>query len=525
MKLMDKMKSLLSTVSNNTTVKSMDNSPVKIHVFINASENIYYLKGVFKNSQDIVYRHFYIGNTNRHVSLVYIDGMVEKNLVEDQIIKPIMKVTRNIKDINGINIDIIKNNMIYASNVTENKYIEDLILSLLSGNTILFMDDLDYGISVGSKGANKRNIGITSTEQTIRGPQEGFVEDLGINITQIRRRIKDPNLSVEMLKVGKRTHTDIGIVYINGLANQNIIMEIKTRINRISIDGIIGSAQLEQLIQENKWTLMPQMMATERPDKASGNILEGKVVIIVDGSPFVLIAPTTLAMLLNSPDDYYERAVISSVIRIFRYSSFFLATSLPGVYLALTAFHPGMIPTKLALSITGTRVGLPFPVYFEVLLMEITIDILQEAAIRLPKSIGPTVSIIGGIILGQAVVQAGIVSPIIVIIVSMTAVASFTLPVYSFTQSTRVIRFLQILVASILGLYGVIIVWINLIIHLASLETFGVRYLGDFSPINLGIIKDMLIKMPQSLLKKRPVALPNLDDTRQNSKDTNRSKK
>lgn len=523
MKLMRKMKQLLSAVNNNTD-KYGDNIQTKIHVFTNAAENIYYLKSTFKNSQDIVYRHFYIGNTDRHVSLVYIDGMVEKNLVEDQIIKPVMKGLRSIRDFDGINIDIIKNKMISASKITEIKFIEDLILSLLSGNTLLFIDGLNYGISVGSKGASKRDVGVTTTEQTIRGPQEGFVEDLGINITQIRRRIKDPNLSVEILEVGERTHTDIGIVYLNGVVSQEIVKEIRNRISNISIDGIIGSAQIEQLIQENKWTLLPQMMATERPDRAASYILEGRVVIIVDGSPFVLTAPTTFAMLLNSPDDHYERAVVSIVIRLLRYMSFFLATTLPGAYVALTAFHPGMIPTKLALSITGTRVGLPFPVYFEVLLMEIAMDLLQEAAVRLPKPIGPTISIIGGIILGQAVVQAGIVSPIIVIIVSTTAVASFIVPVYSFTQTTRVLRFLLIFAASVLGLYGVIIVWINFIIHLASLESFGVRYLGDFSPINPGIIRDTIIKMPQSLQKKRPEALPNIDDTRQNSKK-NRSKR
>lgn len=525
MKLKGKMKRLISAVNNNNINKSITDLPTKIHVFDNTIDNIYYLQGALKNSQDMVYRHFYIGNTDRRIFLAYLDGMVEKNLIEDQIIKPIMNGTSGINDVDEINTNMILNNMISASQVTEMKYIEDLILALLSGNTLLFIDEFSSGISIGSKGANKRNVGVTTTEQTLRGPQEGFIEDMGINITQIRRRIKDPNLSVEILKVGERTHTDIGIVYISGVVDKDVIAEIKNRINKIKIDGIVGSAQLEQLIEENKWTVMPQMMATERPDKAVGNILEGRAVIIVDGTPFVLVVPTTFAMLINSPDDYYERSIITSIIRGLRYLCFFLATTLPGAYLALTAYHQGLIPTKLALSITGARIGLPFPVYFEVLLMELTIDILQEAAIRLPKTIGPTISIIGGIILGQAVIQAGILSPIIVIIISVTAVASFTIPAYSLTQSTRAIRFLMILAASVLGLYGVVIGWINLIIHFSSLESFGVRYLGDFSSFSLQNIKDTIIKAPQSLMKNRPNALENINSKRQDLGEIKRDKK
>lgn len=501
MRFTEKIKNLLSMSSN--TPKNKDNLKSGVHVFDSTDENVFYLRGILRNSQDIVYRHFYLGSTGRHATLVYIEGMVEKNLVEEQVIKPILRGTKSIKGVEEINIYSIKNNMISASRVAEYKYIEDLIQSMLSGNTILFVDGFNKGISIESKGASKRSVGVTTIEQTVRGSQEGFVEDLIINITQIRRRIKDSDLSVELLKVGERTHTDIGVIYINKLADQKIVDEVKSRINSIKVDGFMGSAQLEQLIERHKWSLFPQMMTTERPDRAAANILKGKVVMIMDGSPFVLIVPTTLSMLLSSPDDYYERAVLSSMMRMLRYISFMLATTLPGAYIALTAFHPGMIPTKLVLSITGTRTGLPFPVFIEIILMEVTIDILQEAATRLPKPIGSTIGIIGGIIIGQAAVQAGIVSPTIVIIVSMTSVAAFALPVYTFTQSTRVIRSIIIIAASLLGIYGVVIVWINLLIHIASLETFGVRYLNEFSPINSGIVRNTIIKMPLSLLKKR----------------------
>lgn len=503
MRLTEKIKKLLSVSNNSYASKNKDNQKSGVHVFDSTDENIFYLRSTLRNSQDIVYRHFYLGSTGRHAAIVYIEGMIEKNLIEEQVIKPILKGTKNIKYVEDTNIDIIRNNMISASRVAEFKFIEDLIQSMLSGDTILFIDGFNRGISIESRGANKRSVGVTTIEQTVRGSQEGFVEDLTVNITQIRRRIKDSDLSVELLKVGERTKTEIGIIYINGLIDREVVDEVKNRIKGIKIDGIMGSAQLEQMIERHKWSLFPQMMATERPDRAAANILKGKIIIIVNGSPFVLIVPTTLSMLLSNPDDYYERAVITSIVRTFRYISFILATTLPGAYIALTSFHPGMIPTKLVLSITGTRTGLPFPIYFEVILMEVIIDILQEAAIRLPRPIGSTIGIIGGIIIGQAAVQAGIVSPVIVIIVSLTSVAAFALPVYTFTQSTRVIRTIIIIAASFLGLYGVVIVWLNLLIHMASIENFNYRYLKEFSPINLGIVKNTIIKMPLSLLKKR----------------------
>lgn len=481
----------------------------------NIKENETYLKEIFNKNCDIIFKNFYLENNGLRLLIVCVDGLVDPAKITEDLFKPI-KEEDKLENRENLTLKTIKTKLITAIEVDVTNNFDELLDSLLLGSTLLFVDGYNEALAVNTIGWKERNIESPLSEETIRGSRESFIESINTNITLIRRRIKTTKLAIERLIVGRNTHTEIRIVYLDGICDSNVVNEVKKRIGKIDTDGIVTSAQLEQFIEGNKWTVFPQILATERVDRTVGNILEGRLAIVVDGTPFVLITPITFASFLNSPDDYHERTITSSFMRIIRYLSFFLTTSLPSLYLALTAYHPGMIPTPLVLIITESRVGLPFPTVVEVFIMEFTLDILTEASIRLPRPIGPTVSIVGGLVIGQAAVQAGVVSPIIIIVVALTALTSFVIPIYTFTLGTRMIRFPLIIFASLLGLYGIFMGWIFLIIHLSSLESFGVRYLSDFSPYRLNSLKDTIIKAPQSLLKKRPEILNVEDIKRQN---------
>ncbi|MCA1029510.1 spore germination protein [Bacillus timonensis] len=466
---------------------------------------------VLKDSQDLKFRQIYLPMLNKHCLMVFFEGMVDKDILNKEILEKLMSIPRQtIEKLEEIE------NYLSVSEVSIENVLEVAINQLLLGNTLIFVEGVKGAIVIGSNGWEKRSIQEPPSEQTIRGSREGFVECLQTNITLIRKRIKDPRLAVEFYKVGRRSDTRIAIVYLKGVINQDIVEEVKSRLSKIDMDGVIGSAQIEDFIENNKWTIFPQLLASERPDRIMDGILEGRLSIIVDGTPFLLIAPVTFTTFLKSPDDIYERAIVATTLRMTRYIGYFLSSSLPALYIAITAYHPGMLPTQMALAITDSRIGLPIPVFLEALFMEFTLVVLTEASIRLPRAIALTVGIVGGLVIGQAAVQAGILSPILVIVIAITAITSYTIPIYSYALSNRMLRLPLMLLSGIFGLYGFVMGWIFIIIHLASLESFGVRYLSDFSPYKLEKLKDTFIKLPQIFIRKRPEVLDPVDVKRQN---------
>ncbi|PRX25253.1 spore germination protein [Orenia metallireducens] len=508
--ILDKLKNIFGIKNKEQKIDDIVSAKV-IAISKSLHKNKNSLEKIFSKSDDLIYRKIYLENSNTSLLLVCIDGMVERDLIADHILTP-LQLEDNKGDIT-INLEKIKEKLITTLEVEISKGFQQLTRSLLSGNTLLFIEGYKQALMIGTTGWEARSIESPASEETIGGSREGFIESIKTNISLIRKRIKTPKLAVELLEVGRKTRTNIALVYLKGVINHELVGEVRNRIEEIDTDGIVGSSQIEQLIENHKWSIFPQIMSTERVDKTVGSILEGRITIIVDGTPFVLIAPVTFATFLNSPDDYYERSITSSAMRVVRYISYVLTTTLPALYLALTAYHPGMIPTPLVLTITESRMGLPFPTIVEVLIMEFTLEILTEASIRLPRPIGQAVSIVGGLVIGQAAVQAGIVSPLIIIVVSLTALTSFVIPVYSFTLSNRLIRFPLIIMGGLAGLYGIFMGWIFILIHLASIESFGVRYLGDFSPYKLEHLKDTIIKVPQGWMTQRPEIL-NVEDTK-----------
>ncbi|MCC5910015.1 MAG: spore germination protein [Clostridiaceae bacterium] len=476
----------------------------KVYLKNNLDENLQYIKDKFKNSQDIIYRSFSAGKENSIPAvMIYVDGMVSKEIVNNNILHPLMH-TKDIQTSEPIALNKIIENILTVSEVETSNDFQQLANKLLLGSTVVLIEGYNEALLIESEDAEVRAVEEPNNEQTLRGPRDSFVEGIQSNIVLIRKRICNPRLAVEFFTLGRQTQTNIALVYLEGTASSSILNKIRDKIKKINEDTITNSANVEQLIEEHKWSIFPQIMATERPDRIAGGILEGRIAIMVDGTPIGLIAPTTFAMYFNSADDYVERSVITSMVRVMRYISYLIATTLPALYTALTAFHPGMLPTRFVLYITGTRVGLPFPFLVEILFMEFTLEMLLEAAVRLPKPVGQTVGIVGGLVIGQAVVQAGIVSPIVVIIVALTAITSFASPNYTFSLSNRVIRIGLIIIAATWGLYGIVIGWLIILIHMASMESFGVRYLEDFSPYRLEELRDTIFKAPKWLLKGNP---------------------
>jgi spore germination protein KA len=306
------------------------------------------------------------------------------------------------------------------------------------------------------------------------------------------------------MKIGTVTQTDVAIMYIKGIVNEKVVTEVKQRLNRINIDSILESGYIEQLIEDQTWTTFPTIYHTERPDVVTSQLLEGRVAIFVDGTPFVLTAPAVFIQFFQAPDDYYSRFDISTGIRLLRIMSFFIALIGPSLYIAVTTFHQEMIPTAMAIAIAAQRENVPFPAFIEAVIMEVTFEILREAGLRLPRSVGQAVSIVGALVIGQAAVQAGFVSPVMVIVVALTAIANFSTPSFSMAIAARLLRFIIMLLATFLGFYGIMLAIMFMTIHLCSLRSFGVPYMSPIAPFNLGQQQDVLVRFPIWAFKNRP---------------------
>jgi spore germination protein KA len=336
----------------------------------------------------------------------------------------------------------------------------------------------------------------SDVEPVVRGPKESFVEVIPTNIGMIRRRIHSPNLVFEQIDLGCITETKICIVYIKGICSEELSNEVRMRIKKIKMDGILESSYIEEQIQDSRYSLFPQIRTTERPDSVAASLLEGRAAIIVDNTPVVMIAPGEFFSLLQSAEDYYNRYSFSSLVRLLRFFAFTLALILPAVYIAVVNYHQEMIPTSLLASIVASRSNVPLPAFLEALSMEITFEILREAGVRLPRQVGQAVSIVGALVIGQAAVQASIVSPLMVIVVALTGISSFCIPQYSLALPVRVMRFALMILAAMLGLFGVMIGILFLMMHLFSIESFGKPYMAPIGPLRASGLKDTVLRYP-----------------------------
>ncbi|AHV97140.1 spore germination protein [Paenibacillus sabinae] len=388
----------------------------------------------------------------------------------------------------------------------------DMMLSLLSGNTIILLDGCSKAIEGGTKGGEWRTVAEPSSQIVIRGPKDSFVESIITNTALIRRRIKSPKLWVEFMKFGTVTNTDVALLYMKDRADQKVLDQLKMRLKKIDIEAVLESSYIEQLIQDKVFTPFPTVYNTERPDVAAANLLEGRIVLIVDGTPFVLIVPTVLAQFLQSTDDYSLRFDIATLMRLVRYVSLIILLLGPSVFIALTTFHYEMVPTPMLISLLAQRENVPFPAAIEAIIMEAAFEILREAGIRMPRAVGQTVSVVGALILGTAVVEAGIITPVMVIVVALTGIASFAIPSYNLAVAGRIVRFGFMISASMFGFYGITLGLIVLIAHVNSLQSFGTPYLAPLSPFSIRGQKDTVIRVPMFLINLRPNKLGYMKD-------------
>ncbi|RKP47344.1 spore germination protein [Cohnella endophytica] len=480
-------------------------------------ENIRKIKQVTGNSTDVLVREIKLGVIeDRKACIAYVDGLINSNAVDDFIMESLMfgnhAISRKLQQGEDI-LQYLKDYVLTTVALQEDIKDFDALLNLmLSGNSILIIDGYISAFALSMNEWRERAITEPTSETVIRGPKEGFNETLRCNTALIRRKIKSPKLWLETFTIGKMTQTSVGIFYMDGIANEKIVEEVRTRLNRIDIDSILDSSYIEDLIQDEAITPFPTIYNTERPDVIAAELLEGKVAIIVDGTPFALVVPALFVSFLHAAEDYYHRVDISTFIRMLRLLGIMIGLLAPSLYVAVTTFHPEMIPRPLLFSLAAEREGLPFPAFIEALLMEITFEILREASIRMPRNIGQAMSIVGSIVLGTAAVQAGFVSPAIVIVVSITAIASFVIPSNDMAVSVRLLRFPLMFLGASFGIFGIILGLIALALHLVSLRSFGVPYLTPFAPFDSEGQKDGLIRAPiQSMIfRPRLIARQNL---------------
>lgn len=490
-------------LDNNTT---KDVEPQKI--FTQIDKNLDFLKYKYNAliCNDVIIREFSLlaQNIEYKAFVMYIDGMVDSPVINEFILSPLMMRNRaNIFDdkqkkfvfeekIDNVTlknfkkskeknlVDFIYNSLIPQNSVDKVTDFSDVYSAINMGNCMLFVDSLDTAFNLDVKGFKQRNIDSPSNEVVVRGSQEAFVENIRTNTSMIRRLVNNENLVMETLTVGQITKTQVSIGYIKSLANEDLVAEVRYRINNLSVDYLISSGQLEQLIQDSPESLFPQMVATERPDKVSNFLLEGRVVIVVNGSPYVLVAPGVFVDFITSPEDLNLKYQFSNLEKIIRLLAIFLSLLLPGIYIAVTNYHQELIPTELLFTIAAARESVPFPTFVEILLMEVSFELIREAGLRVPTPLGSTIGIVGALILGEAAVSASLVSPVLIIIIAITGICSFSIPDFSLNFTFRIYRFVYIILGYMAGFLGISFgVFIQLAI-MCKLKSFGSPYINPY---------------------------------------------
>lgn len=464
-------------------------------------EDFYKIRRVFEGSSDFSFRKFRINS--RNAIILYVDGLVDMKRVENTVLSPLLNQSENLLKKEQLSIENFECE-ISSGKVTKGENVQQIEDQLLVGVTVLLIDGFKQCLFISEQSWEKRSIDEPPSEAVVIGPREGFTENIRTNTSMIRRRIKSPQLKLESMKIGRLSKTEVVITYIVGIAEPSLIEEVRTRLKRIDIDAIEESGYIIEFIEDNPYSVFPQVLQTERPDRVVGSLLEGRVGIIVENSPFALVVPVTFFQMMSSPEDYYGRFIISTFTRFIRYLFLLIALLFPSIYIAVTTFHQELLPTNLLFSVAASRERVPFPAVIEALLMEVTFEALREAGLRLPRPIGSTVSIVGALVIGQAAVEAGIVSAPLVIVVSITGIASFMFPSYSMTGSIRLLRFAMMFLAGLLGFYGILLGVLFILVHLVQLRSFGIPYLAPVAPFNLNSMKDVFIRAPWWKMNKRP---------------------
>lgn len=480
------------------------------------AENEGILRTMVGTGPDLIFRSFEVGVERRPALLIFVDNLTRKDEVISALENLAVRLRHERLPAEPDELThYLEQQGLPTSQVTKHKTLGAVLMGIMSGDTYMLVDGLTTALGLSTRNWEHRPPQEPVAEPAIRGPKEGFTETLAVNLALLRRRLKDERLRVERLTLGSRSHTDVLVVYLAGLAIPELVTEVRRRLDRIQIDGVLESGYVEELIEDTPYTPFPLVKPTERPDVVAAGLLEGRVAIITDGTPHALVLPATFVGEMEAAEDYYERWPMASFVRVLRYLYLVIALLGPSVYIAITTYHHEMLPTTLLITLMSAREGVPFPALVEALLMELTLEVLREAGVRMPKPVGQAVSIVGALVIGEAAVRAGLVSPVMVIVVSVTAMSSFIIPIYSLALAVRLLRFGMMFLAGTLGFYGIVVGLLLLSVHMASLRSFGVPYLSPIMPPTAGDMKDLFIRPPWWMMRRRPTFIPAGDRVRQ----------
>lgn len=454
-------------------------------------KNIHTIREYLCQTEDLMVKKMMFNN--KGCTILFLDSMVKKDILQSSVIGPILEMKSG---------EI--QNVVKATELKCSSKISEVGASLLEGFCTILLENDAIAKSVALGEIAERSIEEPVNERSIISSHDGFVENLGTNILLLRRRIKSPQLKVKFFTLGKITNTKVSMVFIENLANKKILEEVERRITSIEVDQLLSIGEVEDYIEDNPYTPFPQMLSTERPDRAASYLTEGKIILLVDGSPRILIMPITFFAFYQSPDDYNSRWLVGSFFRFIRFFSFIIAISLPAIYIATVSFHSEVLPIGILYSIRVSLEYVPFPPLIEAFTMQIILELLKEASIRLPTPIAHTIGIVGGLVIGTAVVEANLVSNTMIVVIGLTAIASFISPVNEMGTSARLLGFPVMIAASLFGFFGIVLALMVLVIHLCKLESFGMPYFAPFAPFNIVDIKDTFVRLPFWKLNTRP---------------------
>ena len=507
-------------------LQNYEKSP-KQNIVSDIELNLKYIQSKYQTSinSDILIRNFNLIAQNKTYKafLVYIDGMVDSKLINDFVLEPLMlrsesntyqENAMHMSKYNDKQISVTKKNdfnlgdyiydcLVPLNNLKKQTELNKIVESINSGDCALFVDTLEIAFDIDVKGFKQRSVDTPQNENIINGPQEAFVENIRINTSLLRRILNNENLIIESMQVGEISKTQIAICYMQNIANPDLVKEIKYRIKNIKLDSLLSSGQLAQLIEENERIDIPTLLETERPDKCCKFLMQGRAVVLVNGNPYAIIAPAVLVDFLASPEDTNLKTIFANFLKVLRIIAYFITLLAPGIFIAVTGFHHEILPTELLFSILASRENVPFPIIFELILMEISFELIRESGIRVPAPIGATLGIVGALILGDAAVSAHIVSPILIIVVAITGLSSFAIPDFAFSFHLRVYRFIFTLLGFCAGFIGIgagLLVYINM---LCSMKSFGVSFVSPLTSSFSSHLGSFFVK-PAWKYEKRP---------------------
>ena len=471
-------------------------------VSTNYQENLDYCTALKGKNADVLIRPFTLADGRRSF-LLLVDGMCSKQSAEQNLILPAMQLKLsagpdNIPPMQQIS-EIILN-----TELSEQPSLSKGFVAALTGDLFLCIEGLNVGFVIGARSIEARSVSPSETAGSVVGPHEGFTENLRTNTALIRRRISDPNLTIEMTQVGLRSHTAVALCYIRGLTNPKLVDTVRKNIQAINVDLMNDSGELAQLIEQYPLSPLPQIDGTEKPDTAAAEICQGRAAIIVNGSPYVLLAPATISSMMQVSEDRYQRWTYSSFLKILRWIAFFISITAPSLYVAVVAYNPGLLPVDLLLLSAANRINVPFSAVTEVIIMEFFIELLREASIRLPGSISSAMSIVGGLIVGDAAIRAGLVSPLLIIIIGLTSLTSFVIPSYELASSLRLVKYFLLALSAIFGIFGLTVGLVLFVSQLCALYSYGTEFTAPFSPAYKKGFLESLIELPIFRRDTRP---------------------